>query len=76
MRRNHAWPAWLPTRPAWHGGNGHVGSDGMRMGLNDVHYDAFLANDRTPADPEIVRVERGGRIRPASSTARPRVSFG
>jgi len=39
------------------------GPDGMRVGLNDVHYDAFLANDRTPADPEIVRVERGGRIR-------------
>jgi FtsP/CotA-like multicopper oxidase with cupredoxin domain len=37
--------------------------DGMRMGLNDVHYDAFLANDRTLADPEIVRVERGGRVR-------------
>jgi FtsP/CotA-like multicopper oxidase with cupredoxin domain len=35
----------------------------MRMDLNDVHYDAFLANDRTLADPEIVRVERGGRIR-------------
>ena len=36
---------------------------GMHMGLNDVHYDAFLANDRTLADPEIVYVERGGRIR-------------
>ena len=35
----------------------------MRMDLNDVHYDAFLANDRTLADPEVVRVERGGRIR-------------
>jgi FtsP/CotA-like multicopper oxidase with cupredoxin domain len=35
----------------------------MHMDLNDVHYDAFLANDRTLADPEIVRVERGGRIR-------------
>src|ERR1700693_1874965 len=35
----------------------------MQMGLNDVHYDAFLANDRTLADPDIVRVERGGRIR-------------
>jgi FtsP/CotA-like multicopper oxidase with cupredoxin domain len=33
------------------------------MDLNDVHYDAFLANDRTLADPQIVRVERGGRIR-------------
>ena len=39
------------------------GPSGMRMHLNDVHYDAFLANDRTLADPEIVRVERGGRIR-------------
>src|ERR1700737_2935811 len=36
---------------------------GMHMDLNDVHYDAFLANDRTLADPEIVRVERGGRVR-------------
>jgi FtsP/CotA-like multicopper oxidase with cupredoxin domain len=35
----------------------------MRMDLNDVRYDAFLANDRTLADPEIVRVERGGRVR-------------
>jgi FtsP/CotA-like multicopper oxidase with cupredoxin domain len=33
------------------------------MGLNDVDYDAFLANDRTLADPEIVRVESGGRLR-------------
>src|SRR6201987_3024090 len=39
------------------------GSGGMQMDLNDVHYDAFLANDRTLSDPEIVRVERGGRIR-------------
>jgi FtsP/CotA-like multicopper oxidase with cupredoxin domain len=36
---------------------------GMHMDLNDVHYDAFLANDRTLADPEIVHAERGGRIR-------------
>ena len=34
-----------------------------RMDLNDVHYDAFLANDRTLADPEIVRVGQGGRVR-------------
>jgi FtsP/CotA-like multicopper oxidase with cupredoxin domain len=39
------------------------GSGDMSMDLNDVHYDAFLANDRTLADPEIVRVERSGRIR-------------
>src|SRR5712671_2450065 len=30
--------------------------------LNDVKYDAFLANDRTLADPEIVRVEPGGHV--------------
>jgi FtsP/CotA-like multicopper oxidase with cupredoxin domain len=35
----------------------------MHMDLNDVHYDAFLANDRTLADPQIVRVERGGHVR-------------
>lgn len=29
--------------------------------LNDVTYDAFLANERTLADPEVVRVENGGR---------------
>jgi FtsP/CotA-like multicopper oxidase with cupredoxin domain len=30
--------------------------------LNDVKYDAFLANDRTFADPEVVKVEPRGRI--------------
>jgi FtsP/CotA-like multicopper oxidase with cupredoxin domain len=30
--------------------------------LNDVKYDAFLANDRTLADPEIVKVEPGGKV--------------
>lgn len=33
------------------------------MDLNDVEYDAYLANDRTLNDPEIVRTERGGRVR-------------
>jgi len=31
--------------------------------LNDVEYDAFLANDRTLEDPEVIAVERGGRVR-------------
>jgi FtsP/CotA-like multicopper oxidase with cupredoxin domain len=44
-------------------GSSMPGMGAMRMDLNDVDYDAFLANDRTLADPEIVRVERGGRIR-------------
>jgi FtsP/CotA-like multicopper oxidase with cupredoxin domain len=34
----------------------------MKMDLNDVRYDAFLANDRTLADPQILRVERRGRV--------------
>lgn len=33
------------------------------MDLNDYAWDAYLANDRTLADPEVVRVERGGRVR-------------
>lgn len=36
---------------------------GMVMDLNDVAYDAYLANRRTLADPEVVRTERGGRVR-------------
>jgi FtsP/CotA-like multicopper oxidase with cupredoxin domain len=36
---------------------------GMATDLNDVDYDAYLANDRTLADPEVVQVERGGRVR-------------
>jgi FtsP/CotA-like multicopper oxidase with cupredoxin domain len=31
--------------------------------LNDVVYDAYLANDRTLDDPEIVKAEEGGRVR-------------
>jgi FtsP/CotA-like multicopper oxidase with cupredoxin domain len=33
------------------------------MDLNDIDYDAYLANDRTLDDPEVVRVEANGRIR-------------
>lgn len=33
------------------------------MDLNDIEFDAFLANDRTLDDPEVIRVERGGRVR-------------
>jgi FtsP/CotA-like multicopper oxidase with cupredoxin domain len=31
--------------------------------LNDVQYDAFLANGRTLDDPEVVKVEPGGHVR-------------
>jgi FtsP/CotA-like multicopper oxidase with cupredoxin domain len=33
------------------------------MDLNDIEYDAYLANDRTLDDPEVVRVEANGRVR-------------
>jgi FtsP/CotA-like multicopper oxidase with cupredoxin domain len=40
---------------------------GMAMGcgadLNDIDFDAYLANGRTLEDPQVVRVERGGQVR-------------
>ena len=33
------------------------------MDLNDIDYDAYLANDRTLDDPLVVRTERHGRVR-------------
>lgn len=47
-----------------HGMPGH--GMGQMMGMthaNDVRYDAYLANDRTLDDPEVVKVEKGGRVR-------------
>lgn len=35
----------------------------MAMDLNDFNFDAYLANDRTLDDPEVIAVERGGRVR-------------
>lgn len=46
------------------GGMAAMGAmDGMAMDLNDYDWDAYLANDRTLSDPNVVQVERGGRIR-------------
>jgi FtsP/CotA-like multicopper oxidase with cupredoxin domain len=39
------------------------GAEASHMDLNDVEFDAFLANDRTLIDPEVVRVGNGGRVR-------------
>ena len=36
---------------------------GMEMDLNDFNFDAYLANDRTLVDPEVIAVEKGGRVR-------------
>ncbi len=44
------------------GGGGH-GSHNMPGMLNDIPYDAYLANDLTLADPEVVSVEKGAQIR-------------
>ncbi|MGH6718264.1 MAG: multicopper oxidase family protein, partial [Alphaproteobacteria bacterium] len=43
------------------GGGAHA-AHGM-AGLNDVEHDAYLTNGRTLDDPEVVTVERGGRVR-------------
>jgi FtsP/CotA-like multicopper oxidase with cupredoxin domain len=66
----------LPTNPAWRSAAAHTASsDGMagmggmsgmgdmKMDLNDITYDAFLANDRTLSDPETVPVARNARVR-------------
>jgi FtsP/CotA-like multicopper oxidase with cupredoxin domain len=45
------------------GGMDMGGGAAMAMDLNDVDYDAYLANDRTLADPLVVRAERMGRVR-------------
>lgn len=38
-------------------------SKAIKPDANDVNYDAYLANDRTLLDPEVVKVEKGGRVR-------------
>jgi len=49
------------------GRSGHIvaGPPATRhaMELNDIDYDAYLANDRTLDDPLVVRTERSGRVR-------------
>ncbi len=53
--------------PMDHGGMAMSGGSGdamtMARDLNDIEYDAYLANDRTLDDPEVVPVERNGRVR-------------
>ena len=43
--------------------HGNMAMGGTAMDLNDIEYDAYLANDRTLDDPEVIDVERGARIR-------------
>jgi FtsP/CotA-like multicopper oxidase with cupredoxin domain len=46
-----------------HARHGMAGDMPMGMDINDIDFDAYLANDRTLDDPEVVRVESGGRVR-------------
>lgn len=41
---------------------GGMDHSSMAMDLNDFNFDAYLANDRTLADPEVIAVERKGRV--------------
>ena len=36
---------------------------GMAMDLNDYDWDAYLTNDRTLTDPDVIRVEKNGRVK-------------
>jgi FtsP/CotA-like multicopper oxidase with cupredoxin domain len=48
------------------GGHSHAGHGthaAPSSGLNDIAFDAFLANDRTLDDPEVFRTEPGGMVR-------------
>ena len=54
----------METMPGMsHQGMPNQGMAGMAMDLNDIEYDAYLANDRTLQDPDVHRVERGGTVR-------------
>ena len=44
-------------------GMDHGSMGGMAMDLNDYNFDAYLANDRTLNDPDVIRIEVGGRVR-------------
>ncbi|MBI4184797.1 MAG: multicopper oxidase family protein [Proteobacteria bacterium] len=52
----------MPQGSMAHGGHGMATGAGARD-VNDVDHDAYLANDRALDDPEVVAVERSGRVR-------------
>ena len=62
LRKGSKMPAMAGMPPAGSAGTDGSKGAGMTMAsakpdLNDVKYDAFLANDRTLADPEVVKIE-------------------
>ncbi|MBX4893251.1 multicopper oxidase family protein [Rhizobium bangladeshense] len=44
-------------------GQGAVAHGGAAMDINDIEYDAYLANDRTLDDPQVFPVEKNGVVR-------------
>ena len=67
LRKGSKMPAMAGKPPG--GSAGMDGSKGAGMSLasakpdlNDVKYDAFLANERTLGDPEVVKIAPGGRV--------------
>src|SRR6202047_4316827 len=69
LRVNHNRSQSAKTKSMGHNknmGSGVMDAMNMESGtaidLNDIDYDAFLANDRTFADPEVIRTEPGGRV--------------
>jgi len=58
--KNHSMSHDMSAMP---GGSMPGGPMPTMADLNDVAYDAYLANDRTLEDPDIVTVERAGRVR-------------
>jgi FtsP/CotA-like multicopper oxidase with cupredoxin domain len=55
-------PANMNAMTSGKNGPTTASASGKTPDLNDVTYDAFLANDRTLADPEIVHVEPGSEV--------------
>ena len=59
MTMNRRAPTPTVATPAGPG----TSKTGMVIDLNDIAFDAYLTNDRTLADPLVVRAERNGRVR-------------
>jgi FtsP/CotA-like multicopper oxidase with cupredoxin domain len=62
LRKSPGMPGIAGAKPAAMAGMNMGAPTAAAPDLNDVTYDAFLANDRTLADPDVVRVEPGGTI--------------
>ncbi|WP_159013961.1 multicopper oxidase family protein [Acidisoma sp. S159] len=62
LRKKQGMVNMAPATPGMAGMDSSGTPAANALDLNDVKYDAFLANDRTLEDPEVVTVEPGGRI--------------